>query len=735
MEKISGRRLVVVSNRLPFKLSEDSGGISMQPSDGGLVSALTSYFDRPGITSDFDESVWIGAANFPQKRWSKYQRQKNEPTAFEVVPVFVDTKLYNRYYNGFCNSTLWPLFHYFPSYAVFDNQSFQAYEDVNRLLADAVLAIIRPGDVVWVHDYQLMLVPDMIRQSQPDVLLGFFLHIPFPSFEIFRLLHHHWRKAIITGVLGADLIGFHTHEYVQHFLKTVRMVIGIDHHYRTLTLNERLVRADLFPIGINFEKFHESTDEIMRQRDAIRQRFQDCKILFSVDRLDYAKGLTHRLKGLDIFLEQNPEWHEKVVFIFVVVPSREIISRYNERKTLLEEEVGRINGKYSTLQWQPVIYRYSFLPFDELSALYRAADMALITPLRDGMNLVSKEYVASREKDGVLILSELAGAASELSEALLVNPVDAVQMAETILEGLQMPVALQQKKIERMQARLQSYDVFHWVGDFLGQLNTLKEQMDSRKQTFLSGALRQQLIDRFKQASSRCLFLDYDGTLVPFAKLPHEAQPGEELLNLLQQLASQSDSQVAIISGRDSRVLQHWFGDIPVTLVAEHGASWRRPGLAWQHQATIDQSWKPLVRPTLDLFVQRCPGAFVEEKSHTLAWHYRNVERDLGFSRSRDLVDSLLHLVRSTHLQVLDGNKVIEVRVAGVDKGAAVRRLLEEQPGEFVLVIGDDRTDEDMFRTLRDTAVTIKVGAGATEAEYWLPSQREVVELLVQLTL
>jgi len=426
MDEQPERRLILVSNRLPYQLHEKKDKVILRQSDGGLVTALKSYFESTSQKS-FSQKLWVGSADFPERRWQKFLSQPSEGGYFGVEPLFIEPKTYNKYYNGFCNATLWPLFHYFTSYVIYDEDSFRKYAEVNELFAEKLLAIAKPGDVIWIHDYQLFLVPALIREQLPDATIGFFLHIPFPSYEIFRLLHRKWKEGIISGMLGADLIGFHTHEYAQHFLKTVRMVLGHDHQYRGIEFGNRMVKVDLFPLGIDYDQFHGATqnENTIKLRDTIQKNFDDQRIIFSVDRLDYTKGVTHRLEGFERFLEKYPEWREKVVFILVVVPSRQIISKYNERRKLIEEQVGRINGKHSTLQWQPIIYRYSHVPFDELCALYQVADVGLITPLRDGMNLVAKEYVASRiGQRGVLILSELAGAASELGEALLVNPMD-----------------------------------------------------------------------------------------------------------------------------------------------------------------------------------------------------------------------------------------------------------------------------------------------------------------------
>jgi trehalose 6-phosphate synthase/phosphatase len=734
MDDIYSKRLILVSNRLPFQLVEKDGEISLKQSDGGLVTALKGYFEQHENGERFQEKIWVGSADFPEKRWKRYQ-ESPAPQSFQIDALFINPKSYNKYYNGFCNATLWPLFHYFPSYVVYDDEYFEEYERVNQQFANHLVGIMQPGDTVWIHDYQLFLVPQLVRERIPDATIGFFLHIPFPSFEVFRLLHRPWKEKIVRGMLGADLIGFHTHEYVQHFLKAVRMITGHDHNYRAITHENRLVKTELFPLGVDYEKFNGSAkrEDVASVKEEIQRNFPDKKIIFSVDRLDYTKGITHRLDGYERFLDQYPEWREKVVFILVVVPSRQIISKYNERRKLIEEQVGGLNGKFSTLAWQPVIYRYSTLEFAELCALYGAAHAALITPLRDGMNLVAKEYVAASADHGVLILSELAGAAIEMGEAILVNPLDASEMATAINQALTMPALEQKHRLSVMRKRLSDYDVLAWVNDYLSQLAEVKGQQKQEHSKYLSPGIRKNLVRAYQKAKHRSLLLDYDGTLVPFARNPREAIPDPELLALLNALGAKENTSLTIISGRDAASLEEWFGDIPVNLVAEHGATVRRIGRGWTNAKTIDQSWKPILRPTLEMFVKRCPRSFIEEKNHTLAWHYRNVDPELGFLRSRELLDSLFHLVRNGQLQVIDGNKVIEIRMAGIDKGVAARSIIERAESDFILVVGDDKTDEDMFKTLAGQATTIKVGSGHSAAQYSLNHHSEVIRLLIDL--
>lgn len=736
MSDVFSNKLIIVSNRLPFSLGRKDDGFELKESDGGLVSALRSYFEAPP-DGTYSSIHWIGAADFSEGQWDKFQSGPNRNSlAYEVDPVFIDKKIYSKYYNGFCNATLWPLFHYFPSFVEFDQGTFQRYEEVNSMFAERILSILNEGDTLWMHDYQLMLVPAMVRARKPLATIGFFLHIPFPSFELFRMLHRPWKERIIEGLLGADLIGFHTHEYVQHFLKSVQMIKGYDHKYRSIVLPDRMVKAEMFPLGIDFEKFNQAINhpEVIRQKISIRENFETKKIIFSVDRLDYTKGITHRLAGFEHFLKEHPEWHEKVVFVLVVVPSRQIVLKYSERKKLIEEEIGRINGKYSTLKWQPVIYQYHQMSFHELTAMYGASDVGLITPLRDGMNLVAKEFIASRHRDGVLILSELAGAANELGEALLVNPLDQQDVSDAIEEALVMPPELQRSKIEFSQRRLKEYTVNDWLKDFMRQLDETKGTQRQQATKFLSQSAQEVLLKKFSEADRRLVLLDYDGTLVPFSKNPNLAVPEKSIIDLLRKLSADPQNEVAILSGRDRDSLERWFGELPIHIISEHGAVVRFKGESWKQLGDVDQSWKAVFLPMLNSFAMRSPGAFVEEKTHTLVWHYRNVEAGLGFIRSRELLDTLHHMLRNSKLNVLDGNKVIEIRMAGIDKGMMVRELTDRFHFNLIVAIGDDKTDEDMFSVLNDDSYSIKIGPGHTLARYYLTNQHQVVTLLKKLT-
>jgi trehalose 6-phosphate synthase/phosphatase len=725
-------RLIIVSNRLPFAFENRDGKISIRQSSGGLVSAIKSYIESNRNQLSYDGKIWLGSMDADEKEWKTATEQGAVPDDISLTPVFPDAAAYSNFYNGFSNSVLWPLFHYFPSLVEYKKEYFDDYKRVNQLFANAVREVYEAGDVIWIHDYQLMMVPDMLRRILPEATIGFFLHIPFPSYEIFRLLPTEWKKQLLQGVMGADLIGFHTHEYGQHFIQSVKMILQVESQFNAVYYGSRMVRIDQFPIGIDYKKFRDACidDTVVGICTGIEENFYQQKIIFSVDRLDYTKGISYRLTGFEHFLESHPEFKEKIVFILNIVPSRDTIPSYNEMKKSIEVQVSTINGRFSTLQWQPIIYRYNHLEFEELCALYQAAHVALITPLRDGMNLVAKEYIASCIDEGVLILSELTGAASELNEAVLVNPTDTDEVANAIYVALTMPLIEQRSRLSYMQRRIAEYDVEKWINDFTGQLIITKKDQEALKVNILTEKHIQNIIADFKKARKRCILLDYDGTLAPYQKLPSLATPSGELVELLKQLTQDPLNEIVIISGRDVKTLEKWLGTLPLNMIAEHGACVKNHGEEWKEQVPINTEWKEQVRPLMQLFVDRCAGSFIEEKKSTLAWHYRNTNQELGFMRSRELRNALLQLTANTALQVVDGNKVLEVRMVGVDKGMAAASMVAGFDPDFILCIGDDVTDEDMFRAMRDKAYTIKIGRANTSAEYTILSQKEVFPFL-----
>ena len=731
-------RLVVVSNRLPFTVSFKEGTPQFASSAGGLTTGLWSYLSsKPPDGVDRPDYLWMGwpGASIPPEHEAAVRSHGAQQ--FKSSPIFLPEESMDRFYLGFCNKTIWPLFHYFPTLTRYEEEYWQEYRSVNRIFGEAVVNTLQPDDMLWIHDYHLMLLPKLVREKFPEMPIGFFLHVPFPSWEIFRMLPRAWREEIIEGLLGSSLIGFHTHDYVRYFLTSVLRTAGYEHQLGSLTLRDRVVKVETFPMGVEFDRFADAA--VSRETELhvaeLREKCVGQKVVFSVDRLDYTKGLINRLCGYELFLKNNPQWHGKVVFVVSVAPSRIGVDSYQAMKQELEQTVGRIVGDFGNVHWTPLVYQFRHLTFEEIVPLYRGCDVALITPLRDGMNLVAKEFIASRpDQTGVLILSEMAGAAKEMGEALIINPFHREDFAQALEQALTMPVAEQIRRNQLLQERLRRYNVTRWADDFIqGMLATQKIEA-ARRARALTGKVQAALIQQYRSATGRALLLDYDGTLVPFAERPGLAKPDAELLELLAALGRDPANEVVIISGRPRRDLEEWFGSLPVALVAEHGVWLRRKGAEWRMLKTITTEWKERVRPILQLYVDRLPGALMEEKECSLAWHFRRADPEQASLRAKELLDDLAGYTRNIDVQVLEGNKVIEIRNTGVNKGTAAMEWLTSHTPEFILSIGDDWTDEDLFRALPPTAYSVRVGLANTAARYYLGSHMMVRRVLRELS-
>lgn len=732
------KRLIIISNRLPVSAVRTGGALAFEQSAGGLVSGVKAYcalLPRTihGVT--IDEYCWVGWPGIAVAAEEEMDVTHRLQKEFHAYPVFLSERLQEQFYEGACNNMLWPLFHYFPSYVHYDEDYWTYYKKVNETFCDAVARIARPGDIVWVHDYQLMLLPQLLREKIPDISIGFFLHIPFPAFEIFSLLPRKWRRGILDGLLGADFIGFHTHDYTQAFLRCVLRVFGYEHTMGRISVQDRIVKAETMPMGIDFQKFFSAVrlPAVRQEKRRLQRRCAGMKTILSIDRLDYTKGILHRLEAYKIFLERYPEWRRRVVLILTVVPSRNAVGQYAAMKQQIDELAGNINGAFGSVQWTPILYQYRSLSFETLVAHYAASDVALVTPLRDGMNLIAKEYVTTRTQGtGVLIISEFAGAAKELGEALVVNPNHREDMAEAIATALAMTPYEQRERLRTMHERLRRYDIRRWSDDFLQSLFTVRElaRQGTQDQSYTQeiwGAMAKQ----FHYARRRLFVFDYDGTLVPFSAYPHLAQPPKKLLDILRRLAKNRANTVVLMSGRDRATMQQWFAGLPIGLVAEHGMWIKRSGKQWHLLKRMDNEWIEQIAPILAHAADRLPGAFVEKKRFSIAWHYRMADPELGSLRAKELLDDLVHFIANKNLQVLQGKKVLEVRIAGIDKGAAVRHFLGTDAYDCIIAMGDDETDEDMFAALPAHAYSIKVGnASATKAKMHIHDPEATVRLL-----
>lgn len=728
-------RLIFVSNRLPVSISKKKNDISVEPSVGGLATGMKTFYKT-------HDSLWFGWPGINQSKISSAERKIIDEKLLKekCKPVYLSKHDLNQYYYGFSNKTLWPLFHYFNQFTEYREDMWKSYKKVNEFFAKELLKEIREDDIVWVHDYHLFLLPQLIRKKFPKISIGFFLHIPFPSYEVFRLLP--WRNELLKGVLGADLIGFHTYDYQRHFMSSVRRLLGYDEHFNQIHVDHREVVVDAFPMGIDYDRFHNMAIEVLKKSsqrkssikrliDETQEKSEYNKLILSMDRLDYSKGIPARLEAFERFLERNKNYHERVSMILLAVPSRTNVDSYRELKRTVDEMVGRINGDFGTINWTPIRYFYRSLPFEQIVELYVHSDIALVTPIRDGMNLIAKEYLASKtEGDGVLILSEMAGSVKELGEALIVNPNDTNNIVDSIEEALKLTPAQQKERNKNMLERLRRYDVVKWATDFMDKLKENKQKQLQLENKRLDPEMVEKIIDNYQTSSKRMLLLDYDGTMIPYKKDYSKAGPDRELKKILEPLSEDPKNCTVVISGRDKETISKWFTDFRICSIAEHGVWIRDKSMEWEMIEPLRNEWKEDIRPLFQHFVDRTPGSFIEEKNYSLVWHFRKTDPGLGTIRSRELKDELISLTTNLNLEILEGSKVIEVKSLGINKGRAVRKKLPDENWDFILAIGNDWTDEYLYEVLPSSAYTINVGFRNTHARYCIESVKDVRDLL-----
>lgn len=720
-------RLIIIANRLPLKVNKlDDHSLEFVRSEGGLTTGLDS------LEIDF-EKHWVGWPGTNVENDEEAIQITDHLEKLKFHPVFLTPDQIHKHYEGYSNSTLWPMCHYFNTYMDHDPQFWEGYKEVNQLFCDIAMKFIEPGDVVWVQDYQLMLLPQMLRSTGVDMNIGYFHHIPFPSYELVRTLPH--RSDLVSGLLGADLIGFHTHEYMRHFVSACERILDLRFTLDQVALNDRIAYVDVFPMGINYELYHgaPSLPEVQEKIIQLKETYGEKKLILSVDRLDYSKGILHRIKGFVRFLQKYPEYHEKVSLVMIIVPSRDTVDSYHDLKAKIDESIGSLNGTFSSINWTPVYYFYYSFDFNNLVAMYNIADIGLVTPLRDGMNLVAKEFVAAKvDNPGVLILSEMAGAAIELQDALIINPNDKEMMADSIYQALEMPVEEQMQRMRNMQRKVSRRTVNYWANNFIGQLQANRISAENMQSERIDTTILSSIRSAYYTTQKRLIILDYDGTLAAFKRKPEDAFPGNDLLELLAKLAADPKNKLVISSGRDHHTLEKWFGHLPIAMAAEHGAYYKEHG-EWKSNIPEEKPWNDSIRDILNRFVEKTPKSLLEEKETTLVWHYRNVDGWLASLREQQLIDALIEPCSRLGLQIMRGNKIVEIKSPLHTKGSEAHRLLELDNYDFILAMGDDTTDEDTFRALPAMAYTIKIGNMSQVARYNLQSQSKTLPFLRRL--
>ena len=687
-----------------------------------------------------DSFLWIGWPGIDKKslgnnlaKAEKLLHKKN------YIPVFLRKKEINDFYYGTSNEALWPLFHYFLEFSIFNKSHWKSYVNVNKKFAKSVIKYANKGDIVWVHDYQLLLCPRMIKTKRPDLTVGFFLHIPFPSFEIFRIFP--WREELLEGILGSDLIGFHTYDYVRHFLSSVKRILRYDVIFNKINVGSREVLVDTFPMGIDYAKYNDAARKKNEQKKSEMSNLRlqlmdhkktsfDSKLILSIDRLDYTKGVINRIKAFEIFLTNNPEYRGKVRLIMLTVPSRSDVDDYIKLKKQTDEIVGRVNGKFASVNWTPIWYYYRSMSFDELIDLYTISDIAMITPVRDGMNLVAKEFVATRvDGNGVLILSEMAGASKELYESITVNPFDLNKMSDMILQAIKMPNKEQIERNRSMQERLSRYTVNYWANDFMKNLISRAKSNQNSVTNYFNLLEKNKLLEKLKLSNNKLIILDYDGTLVNFKDKPELALPDNNLINILNDLSNIKGMDIAIVSGRDKLFLEDNLGKLNINIIAEHGHFFKKKNKDWINLGNIDKVFLNDIHAILQSFSDRTPGTFTEKKESGLVWHFRKTDPELAIERVVE-IETVLNSLLTDQFQILNLDKAIEVTSRKFDKGSAVNELTKNKKYDHIVCIGDDVTDENMFKSLNENSTTIKVGIKNTQARYYIEDPKGVVNLL-----
>lgn len=716
-------RVAIVSLRLPIRIRKREGQVSIAPSVGGVATGLLRVLPP-------SRRRWIGWSGSTEKLEPEdAERLQQEMERHRLAPVALDPKEAAGFHAGYANRVLWPVFHSLPGRVPPRIDGWEQYASANAAFANAVLQHSKPGEVIWVQDYQLMLVPHLVRAARPSAPIAFFLHIPFPPADLFHVLPQ--RRELLEGVLGADQVAFHTADYRSNFVQALRQHLGIlTTSDDTVRVRGRTVRLEVAPMGIDVGRMERMADRGVA-RGAVDAFVGNSNVLIlaGVDRLDYTKGIPRRLLAIESLLRRYPQWRERVELVQVAVPSRGDVAAYRAYAQETEQLVGRINGEFSTAHWTPIRYINRTFSQPEIAALFRAARVALVTPIRDGMNLVAKEFVAARsDEDGVLVLSELAGAAAELVEAVLVNPYDVDATADRIHMALRMPARERHARMQALRRRVRQRDITWWARQLLNGLVRRRPASPTSLDDL------ERALDATARARHATLLLDYDGTLVPFVVPPEAALPSRAVKALLQRLARRPQTATWILSGRDRQFLERAVGSTGVGLVAEHGAWMRRPGQKrWRRLADAAhkaRGWRVDAQRLMRQFEQRTPGSRIERKSLGLAWHWRGVSTSMGARRAEALAVELRSRLPRT-ADVLVGDHVIEVRPRGVDKGsiATALRASAESGSQFVAV-GDDLTDEDMFRALDHRAVTIHVGMRSTRARYRVPDVDTVLTLL-----
>jgi len=669
-------------------------------------------------------------------------------------PIFLEEEISRLHFEGFSKGVLWPLFHYYGK-MTFDNTAWKGYQKVNELFGEAIATIYKPGDCIFIQDYHLFLLPGYLRRKIGEnrgMSIGFFLHIPWPSSELYRALPV--RETLLSEVLEADMIGFQGYAYARHFVSCCTRILGVSVNDKGVEVQKaqsrRFVKVEVIPIGVDSSEIEEENrdPEVIGMIEELSKTFAGKTLIVSRDRTEYINGIPQKLKAFEQFLTDYPQYRGKVVLFQNCLPDLELLETptYSQLVEQIETLVGAINGKYSSIGYCPIYYTNRKLQKKEEKAIFSLADLALITPLRDGMNTVSFEYILSQNvKKSPLVLSEFAGAAQCLSGAVLVNPFDQKKLSQNIFTALNMSSTTRNLRYKHNVDYVTIHSSLYWISNCLKELSEGNSNI-SGERLRISKVNLDLLHESFRASRKRVFLIDYDGTLTPIRKFPHLAVPSRETQELLTKLGKDERNRIYVITGRDRHFMQVNLGKLPIGFSCEHGCLFRHSPREGEEESWIDirqeldTSWKEVVKDIFNDYADRTPGSFVEEKEINVTWHYRNADPEFGEYQKNELV---LHLqgLPSLPIDILMGKKAVEVRPQGINKGSAVKMIMNrEADADWILCMGDDTTDEDMFEeitkmeALNRSIFTVMVEKKPSSAAYYLTDQEKVLSLLQKLT-
>uniref|UniRef100_A0A7N0U5I1 alpha,alpha-trehalose-phosphate synthase (UDP-forming) n=1 Tax=Kalanchoe fedtschenkoi TaxID=63787 RepID=A0A7N0U5I1_KALFE len=787
---IAQERMIIVGNQLPLRAhrAEDSGLWQFSWDEDSLLLQL-----KDGLGDDV-EVIYVGSLREEIDPSEQDEVAQTLLDTFKCVPAFIPPELFSRFYHGFCKQQLWPLFHYMLPLSPdlggrFDRSLWQAYVSVNKIFADKVMEVISPDDdYVWVHDYHLMILPTFLRKRFNRVKLGFFLHSPFPSSEIYRTLPV--RDELLRALLNSDLIGFHTFDYARHFLSCCSRMLGLSYHskrgYIGLEYYGRTVSIKILPVGIHKDQLQSviSLPETVSKAAELHDKFKGKTVMLGVDDLDIFKGISLKLLALEQLLIHHPEKRGKVVLVQIANPARGRGKDVQEVQAETYSTVERINGKFGTQGYDPVVLIDTPLQFYERIAYYVIAECCLVTAVRDGMNLIPYEYVISRQgnekldealgldplvpKRSMLVVSEFIGCSPSLSGAIRVNPWNVDAVAESMDSALTLSQPEKAMRHEKHYRYVSTHHVGYWAQSFLQDLQRSCKDHVRRRCWGLGFGLGfrvialdpnfrklsvEHIVSAYKRTKCRAILLDYDGTMM--LQNNHKSiskAPNMEAVGILNSLCTDPKNAVFLVSGKDKRTLAEWFSSCEKLGIAAEQGYFIRPSkdADWKTCVTVtDFDWKQIAEPVMQLYTETTDGSAIETKESALVWNYQYADPDFGSCQAKELLDHLESVLSNEPVSVKSGQHIVEVKPQGVNKGLVADHLLNTMKDhgmlpDFVLCIGDDRSDEDMFEVIMSSVggpslspvaevFACTVGRKPSKAKYYLEDTSEILRMLQAL--